>query len=92
MLYAAVCNSKSAAKRVKDGLKSKALSSSFEKMPIIVPFKRAIIRVPQPMPLISPKNAKVIITLAVRQEISTIVLRTGSLIPYLAETAFTKKS
>lgn len=75
---------------MKVDLKSNALSSSFEKKPITVPFKRAMIRVPQPMPLISPKNANVIITLAVRHERSTIVFRRDSFIPYLQETAFTK--
>lgn len=37
--YAAVPNLNMAANRVKVGLKSKALSSSFEKKPITVPFK-----------------------------------------------------
>ena len=90
--WSAVCNSKIAANRGKVGSKLKDLSNSFEKKPITVPFKSAITSVPQPMPLISPKNANVIITLAVRQERSTVVFRRASFIPYLAETAFTKKS
>lgn len=52
----------------------------------------AMTSVPQPIPSMLPKNTKVITMLAVKHDKSTIVLRTDIFIPYLDETAFTKKS
>ena len=77
---------------LKIGLNSKKRSSCLEKKPIIVPFNVAITRVPQFKPTNFPKKHNVIIVLIINNVRSTHVLKTDIFIPYLNETAFTKKS
>ena len=85
-------SSKCAANFLRYGRNSNARSSCFEKKPIIVPLSSAMTSVPQPRPSSLPKKHSDITVLANSSVTSTAVLKTGRLMPYRVETAFTKKS